>query len=398
MSNKFRRTGQSRFFFVGVGVLLMVLLEFGVFPDRKPVPIDMSGHPAEIAVTAQPPQESGYIVPAPAIVEPFDKPAAPPTGIMGPHGPVLVFEDEDSAVVKTEAEEVVPMWRRNAVQAPPVPAGAARVVVIIDDLGVDRKRSREILDLPGPLTAAFLPYADDVAPMVEDARGRGHEIIIHMPMEPTDPKLDMGPIALRTTMDGAAFDSMLQKAMESFGGYVGMNNHMGSRLTQDTAAMNRLMEKLSKAGMLFVDSRTIGQSVAERTAAKHGVPHAGRDVFLDHTPTYEAVVGQLAELEAAAKRSGTAIAIGHPKDGTIRALAEWLPTLAGKGIVLVPVSAVVKTDPAMQTVASDIPADEEEAASMPSNDAEAVEVETETPAVMLPAPDEWMVVPLNGTP
>ena len=150
--------------------------------------------------------------------------------------------------------------------------------------------------------------------------------------------------------------------------------------------MHRLMNELAKRGLLFVDSRTIGSSVAEDLAALHGVAHAGRDVFLDHTPTYEAVVERLAQVEAVARRNGVAVAIGHPKDGTIQALKEWLPTLAEKGFVLVPVSAVVITERA-QIIAADIPADEDEAA------AHAPAPETETPAVILPAPDEWMALP-----
>ena len=375
---KHRRTGQSRAFFILVAVGLMVFLEFVVFPDKKPVPIEMDSGPA-ISIEEAP-------APPP---EPAAQPAAPPA-IMGPHGAVLDFESERDEQAVTQPRPPMPalqepLWKRNAVTAPAVPEGAGKIVIIIDDLGVDRKRSREILGLPGPLTAAFLPYANDVGAMAEEARARGHEIMIHMPMEPTDPKLDTGPVALKTEMDAATFDAMLAKAFGALDHYVGMNNHMGSRLTQDRGAMNRLMNELGKRGLLFVDSRTIGSSVAEGVAALHGVPHAGRDVFLDHTPTYEGVVERLAAVEAVARRNGVAVAIGHPKDATIKALAEWLPTLAAKNLVLVPVSAVVKTEKA--EIIADIPADEDEAA------AHAPPPQTETPAVILPAPDEWMALP-----
>ena len=378
--SKHKRTGQSRAFFILVAVGLMVFLEFVVFPDKKPVPIAMDADQTVVIEQAVP------------IPEPATPPVVPPA-IMGPHGAVLDFESDlgELVITQPEAEEPAPhidapAWKRNAVAVPVVPNGVGRIVIIIDDLGVDRKRSREIIALPGPLTAAFLPYADDVGEMADAARAKGHEIMIHMPMEPTDPKLDTGPVALKAEMDAAMFDEMLEKAFGALDHYVGMNNHMGSRLTQDRDAMHRLMNVLAKRGLLFVDSRTIGSSVAEDMAALHGVAHTGRDVFLDHTPTYEGVVERLAAVEAVAKRNGIAVAIGHPKDGTIKALAEWLPTLAEKNLVLVPVSAVVKTEKA-QVIAADIPADEDEAA------AQVPTPETETPAILLPAPDECMALP-----
>lgn len=275
---------------------------------------------------------------APAGVMPLESTeedgAVPPQTIPAPQ----VTPDSDD---HSQFQE--PAWKKYAVSAPAVPAGMARVVVIIDDLGMNHTQTQAVIDLPGPVTAAFLPYAPYVDTLAAAARDKGHELIIHMPMEPMDGKLDMGGIALSTGMEPAAFDRMLDEGLHAFSGYVGMNNHMGSRLTQDQGAMDRLMTVLHDNGLLFVDSRTIGGSVAEESAREHGVPHAGRDVFLDDDESYENVVRMLARTEAIAKHSGLAIAIGHPKANTVRALREWLPTLASKGLVLVPVSAVVST-------------------------------------------------------
>jgi hypothetical protein len=174
-----------------------------------------------------------------------------------------------------------------------------------------------------------------------------------------------------------------------------MNNHMGSRLTQDQAAMDALMVRLRRAGMLFVDSRTIGSSVAATTAARHGVPYAVRDVFLDHDESYEAVKASLAATEAVARRTGLAVAIGHPKDNTIRALAEWLPGLAARGFVLVPVSAVVVTPGTAQAVsqsagmATETPADE--TAAQPQETVTAAP--EQSPAQPVPAAEQETVSP-----
>ena len=90
----------------------------------------------------------------------------------------------------------------------------------------------------------------------------------------------------------------------------------------------------------------IAASAGMRLAAAGGVPHAGRDVFLDDDSAPAAIARQLVRLESVARSS--AIAIGHAHDTTLAALRAWLPTLAGKGYALVPRSAVVRCRMARQ--------------------------------------------------
>lgn len=232
-------------------------------------------------------------------------------------------------------------WRANAVPVASHKTDQPRIVVIIDDMGMDHKRSEKILQLPAPLTLAFLPYAPHVAEMAARAHDQGHELMVHMPMEPLNPDLDTGPMTLRTGQDEAEFQEVLQETLGAFDHYVGINNHMGSRLTQDEAAMTRLMKALKARGLLFVDSRTIANSVAAHIAAEQGVPYASRDVFLDHDPSIEGVKKALRHVERIARTHGLAIAIGHPKDNTITGLTAWLPTLEAKGFVIIPISEAV---------------------------------------------------------
>ncbi|MGB4106676.1 MAG: divergent polysaccharide deacetylase family protein [Alphaproteobacteria bacterium] len=219
----------------------------------------------------------------------------------------------------------------------------AKIVIIIDDMGMDRRRSHSVVELSGPLTLAFLPYAPKLEDLTQGAKDKGHELIIHMPMEPMDSSLNPGSIALRSGMSDADIDGMMDKAFASFNGYEGMNNHMGSRLTKDEKAMKRVMAKLKEHKLFFVDSKTIGSSVAAQMAEAAGIKHADRDVFLDHQDTPEFVRSALRQTERVASRKGYAIAIGHPKDSTINALKEWLPGLKERGFELVPVSAVLGT-------------------------------------------------------
>ena len=325
---------------------VIVLAAGWFFPANEPEP--MSAASAE--APEEPTQAFDVVAGFPFSVEPEgvlrsppshrEPPASEPGGedlpdeeIAGPDG-----RDEPPApgpFSSTRTESAVPPLTETRKNEP------AQVVIIIDDMGMDRKRSLEMMALPAPLTLAFLPYAPHVGAMAAEARETGHEIMVHMPMEPMNPDLDTGPLTLRTDETPAAFLAILDESLSNLDGYVGLNNHMGSRLTQEREAMALLMDALKTRGLLFVDSRTIATSVAFDVAGEYGVPRAQRDVFLDHTPTIEGVRAALAHTERIAREHGTAIAIGHPKDATLAGLKEWLPTLATKGITIVPVSQVV---------------------------------------------------------
>lgn len=243
------------------------------------------------------------------------------------------------------AEKVVEKDQEKSVSMPEYkrPAGgAAKVVIIIDDMGLARSNTRAIMDLPAPLTLAFLPYADNLAEFTKPALEKGHELIIHVPMEPMGSGHSLGPAGLTTRLSEAEFKATLNTHIfPSFDGYVGINNHMGSKLTQNRQAMGWVMEELKSRGLYFVDSKTIGSSVAARVAMENGVPFAERDVFLDHYDTLDSVMKALGELERVAHRKGVGIAIGHPKNHTIEALRRWMPDMAKRGLELVPASAVL---------------------------------------------------------
>ena len=221
------------------------------------------------------------------------------------------------------------------------PKGAGMIAVIIDDMGVSL-RSKQVEVLSGPLTLAYLPYADNLAERTRRASANGHELMLHMPMEPMNTKIDGGPKVLRGSLGNEEFIEVLEWGLSSFDGFVGLNNHMGSRLTKDKDAMQRLMSHLKGKDLFFIDSKTIGSSVAADTARDNGIPYAVRDVFIDHEISMEFLRSSLKKLEDVANRNGYAIAIGHPHKETIAALKEWLPTLEGKGLTLVPASKLIK--------------------------------------------------------
>lgn len=223
------------------------------------------------------------------------------------------------------------------VAAPP-PSGL--IAVIIDDLGLDWPRAVDVLDIEAPLTLSILPYgryARDVAALAE---ARGNEIMLHMPMEP-DGYDDPGPYALLTGLSPRDFRRRMAWSFKQFDGYVGLNNHMGSRLTRAEPEMRLVMAAAKARGLFFVDSLTSPASVSGRTAKAAQVPFARRDVFLDHDQGRAAVTRQLAQAEQIAKTEGSAIAIGHPHPQTLDVLAEWVEGLEAKNLEIVPASRVL---------------------------------------------------------
>lgn len=234
-----------------------------------------------------------------------------------------------------------PAWVRYAVPAPPT-GNRPQVAVVIDDLGLDRARTAEVIRLHGPLTLSFMTYASELAQQTDAAHEAGHELFLHVPMEAVDQRADPGPHGLFTSQSRAEILDRLRWGLGRFEGFVGINNHMGSKFTSDLHSMAPVMEELRARGLVFLDSRTSSTSTGIRLAISYGVPHVARDVFLDDDQKSSAIAGQLARVERVARQHGSAIAIGHPHDATIMALKTWLPHVEGKGLALVPVSAVVR--------------------------------------------------------
>jgi polysaccharide deacetylase 2 family uncharacterized protein YibQ len=115
---------------------------------------------------------------------------------------------------------------------------------------------------------------------------------------------------------------------------------MGSRFTRDRARMDVVMADLKARGLLWLDSKTTTESAGSAAALAAGVPAVERDVFLDNTQTAAAVRSELDHAVATAKARGSAVAIGHPHDVTLAALAEVLSTLEERGVSLAPISEV----------------------------------------------------------
>lgn len=233
-----------------------------------------------------------------------------------------------------------PAWQRYAVKV----SGAGErpaIAIVLDDLALNLPNTRKVITLPAPLSLAFMTYGYDLRRLTRRARDAGHELLVHMPMEPQDRSTDPGPNVLVTGMSDADLAQRVAWGLGRFEGFVGVNNHMGSRFTASAPDMARVMEALKRRGLLFLDSQTISGSVGGQVAAAHGVPFARRDIFIDNTPEPEEIRTQLAKLERLASRRGYAVGIGHPYNETIEALEAWIPDAKARGFVFVPISNIV---------------------------------------------------------
>lgn len=244
------------------------------------------------------------------------------------------------SLLDTSAESLPP-WLRNAVPVELNP-DKAKIVIVMDDVGLNRSRARRTVALPAPLTLSFMAYAEALENQISSARAVGHEIMLHVPMEPKSESIDPGPNVLLSGIPKEELVKSINWNLDQTDRVVGINNHMGSRFTSDMEGMKTVTEVLSDRGLLFLDSVTSGSSVAHIAAENAGIPFAVRNVFLDHEDDLASIRRQLRLTESIAKRTGVAIAIGHPRDKTLEALTDWLPTLSEKGLQLVPISAVVK--------------------------------------------------------
>lgn len=216
---------------------------------------------------------------------------------------------------------------------------AAQVAIIIDDMGHHRSNQRFIeLSTPAaPLTFSFLPYTAFAAEQAQQAATAGYEVMLHLPMA-SGPHHDAGIDALQLDESQEELVARMNAALARIPQARGVNNHMGSLLTTNVAAMKSVMNELASRKLFFIDSRTTAETVAEATARLAGVPTARRHVFLDHERTPEGLSKAWEELLKQAEERGFAIAIAHPHDMTHDFLREHLDDLNQRGITLVPAS------------------------------------------------------------
>lgn len=218
-------------------------------------------------------------------------------------------------------------------------AQSAQVSIIIDDIGY-RKSDVQALYLPGNISYAILPHTPYGQALAQQAKAKKNDVILHIPMEAQNAK-KLGPGALTSKMNESAIRRSLSNAFSEIPFALGINNHMGSKLTELYRPMAWTMQFLKERGLIFVDSMTTSASQAEDVAKSFGVPSLHRHIFLDNQLEHSYIQAQFNKLIRDAKQYKTVVAIAHPHPETVRSLIKLLPLLAKNNIELVSISTLL---------------------------------------------------------
>jgi polysaccharide deacetylase 2 family uncharacterized protein YibQ len=217
-----------------------------------------------------------------------------------------------------------------------------KVAIIIDDLGWNKESADALLNIDAPICFAILPHLPFSKIIADEAGLKHRDVLLHLPMEPHGyPDKDPGMKPLTDDMNKDDMESLIKDYISEIPHIVGINNHMGSKFTENEKGMRYVMEILKDKNLFFVDSFTTPKSLAYHIAKESGVKTARRQVFLDNEEDEEYIKGQIEKLIIIAQRDNTAIGIGHPHPQTINALQKMVPLMKEKGIEIVPVSELV---------------------------------------------------------
>ena len=308
--------------------------------DGNSVANSAASHPATI--TADPEQypagSSIVAVPTPAPAEPGQIPDR--FGAL----PDLSEETSAGAIPRISGTGLRPFdaYRRPAEAA--LASGGPMIAVVVTGLGINEQGSLDAIDqLPDDVTLAFAPYGRSLQNTVAAARAAGHEVMLEVPLEPFDyPQNDPGP---HTILTGEAPRDNLEKLfwlMARFGGYFGVINNMGARLTASAQDFGPVMEEFGARGIGYLDDGSSNRSVAAQLASANRVPFARAGSMIDANPARASILSALASLESQAMEQGSAIGIVSALSISVQAVSDWAQELDAKGIALVPVSALMK--------------------------------------------------------
>lgn len=215
-----------------------------------------------------------------------------------------------------------------------------KLAIVIDDIGNNRRMDTRAAKLPGAVTLAILPHTPFSLSTAELGHKSHKDIMLHAPMESLN-HLRLGDGALTRDLSEQQFTETLQKSIDAIPHVSGLNNHMGSALTQNPQAMNWVMQSAQRNNLFFVDSRTTPESVASDLARQYQIKHASRNIFLDNETDYAYIDQAFKRAIKISKKTGFALAIGHPYPATIEYLEKNLPELQKQGVELVSVSELI---------------------------------------------------------
>jgi len=270
--------------------------------------------------------------PSPATASPAKTASTPAQEANTPPGAPPSLPPESLA--EPEPALNAPSEPQTSIQAGP------RLAIIIDDIGNTKMIAEQIITLDLPLTFSILPHTPHANHLASMAKARGHSILLHLPMEASDPKWIAGPGTLLLSMSKVEIINTIDQDLDTPYRVIGINNHMGSKFSENPVAMRTFLNAIKAKNLFFIDSLTSINSVGHTLAQDMGIKTAKRDIFLDNEQETTKILAQIGKAIALAQKHGSAIAIGHPYPATLEALRS-AQTRLRQEITMVPVHELV---------------------------------------------------------
>jgi polysaccharide deacetylase 2 family uncharacterized protein YibQ len=251
-----------------------------------------------------------------------------------------------SLAVILQALFIFHLLPKKPVKVPPPPVKitrAAKIAIVLDDWGYNQNNIHYLSEIKQPMTISILPNQNYSQIVSYEARKKGFEVILHLPMEPNaSEKVRLEPNTILTSMKEERVRAILKDDLDNLNGAAGVSNHMGSRATGDAGLMTVVLKDIKARGLYFLDSYVSGRSVVLALSRRIGARVAKRDIFLDNNNDPAYIRGQISRLKSVADKRGYAIGIGHDRPATLGVLKEVMPELEKEGFKFVFVSELAK--------------------------------------------------------
>ncbi|MCX5708184.1 MAG: divergent polysaccharide deacetylase family protein [Candidatus Omnitrophica bacterium] len=220
----------------------------------------------------------------------------------------------------------------------PVKAAGAKIAIVIDDAGNSRANFDIIKGLKKyPVTFSIIPGLNFSEGAARELTSLGFQVILHLPMEPKE-KMDIEPNTILTSMDDSQISSIVDHDLAATPEVKGVNNHMGSRVTEDARTLSIVLDLIKSRHLFFLDSFVTVNSLGKQLAEEKKIKFVKRDVFLDNHPDPSYIRQQIEQLKKKARLNGQAVGIGHDRKNTLEVLREELPSMEKEGYKFVFVS------------------------------------------------------------
>ncbi len=237
-------------------------------------------------------------------------------------------------------------WAGQQISTNAVPTSKQpRVAILLRGVGRDDENSNNaVTKLPSAISLAFMPFSGPAQRWAVKAREHGHEVLIQLPLEPSDyPVNNPGPETLLSSSPADENLSRFRTILGRFDGYSGVTNYLGGKMLQSREALRPLLEGIKSNGLIYVGEGNNSHELVRSLAGELGVRYGNADIMIDSFPAPDAIDKALAELVALARKRGSAIGMGYASRTTIAQLEKWSRSDAAKGVTLVPVGALAQT-------------------------------------------------------